>query len=542
MGVGGVDGRPGAGAGAEIVHLLLGGPVIGGDTLSRFFALHVFVIPGLLLAFLAVHLWLVLKRGISAPPVPGQAVDPETYDEEYEKELKKGVPFLGDAMLKDAFFSALTVIVVVVLAAVARAEGAERPARPGAARRQPQARLAVLWLFALLSLSPPAAETFIILVFPVILIVALLLVPFVSNRGERAPSRRPVAVLSVIVIFAVLGVLTYQGATAPWSPVWRPGAATPFPRTWSEPARRLQLQGAVVFQNKQCRNCHALDGVGGRRGPDLSGVGIRLTRDQLIDQISNGTPGGGNMPAYGKQMKPAEMTALVEFLVSLRPDGSAAGPAGRDQPTVRSEAAMNPTLDAFLRSWPFEPWLLASLLLTAGVYLRGWLALHRRDPARWPCGQPVAFLGGLAALFLALASPIEPFAVVAAASPHGAAPAAHDGRAAACSGWVRRCSPCSGGCRGRSARTGSAPLLSAAVACVERSRSLTHPLPAWLLFVGGHLVLARPAGLRARPCARTAGTICSTSVSSARRCCSGIRSSGRIPAGRAGRPGCLSRT
>ena len=51
------------------------------------------------------------------------------------------------------------------------------------------------------------------------LVVRLLLVPFVSNRGERAPSRRPVAVLSVMVIFAVLGVLTYYGATEPWSPV-----------------------------------------------------------------------------------------------------------------------------------------------------------------------------------------------------------------------------------------------------------------------------------------------------------------------------------
>ena len=70
---------------------------------------------------------------------------------------------------------------------------------------------------------------------------------------------------------------------------------------------------------------------------------------------------------------------------------------------------MNPTFDAFLRSWPFEPWFLASLLLTAGVYLRGWLALHRRDERRWPCSQPVAFGAGLSALFLALASPIEPF-------------------------------------------------------------------------------------------------------------------------------------
>jgi ubiquinol-cytochrome c reductase cytochrome b subunit len=70
--------------GPYLVDLLLGGPIIGADTLSRFFALHVFVIPGLLLTFLAVHLWLVLKRGISAPPVPGQTVDPRTYQEKYE--------------------------------------------------------------------------------------------------------------------------------------------------------------------------------------------------------------------------------------------------------------------------------------------------------------------------------------------------------------------------------------------------------------------------------------------------------------------------
>jgi cytochrome c oxidase assembly factor CtaG/ferredoxin len=70
---------------------------------------------------------------------------------------------------------------------------------------------------------------------------------------------------------------------------------------------------------------------------------------------------------------------------------------------------MNPTLDAFVRSWPFEPWVLASLLLTTGVYLRGWLVLHRRDDRRWPCRQPIAFGAGASALFLALASPIEPF-------------------------------------------------------------------------------------------------------------------------------------
>src|SRR6516165_5740521 len=70
---------------------------------------------------------------------------------------------------------------------------------------------------------------------------------------------------------------------------------------------------------------------------------------------------------------------------------------------------MNPVADAFLRSWPFDPALFLGLGLTACIYLRGWLILHRRKPERWPAGQLAAFLGGLAVVFLALASPIEPF-------------------------------------------------------------------------------------------------------------------------------------
>ncbi len=73
---------------------------------------------------------------------------------------------------------------------------------------------------------------------------------------------------------------------------------------------------------------------------------------------------------------------------------------------------MSPTLNAFLRSWPFAPWLTASLLASAVIYFRGWRLLHRRDPVRWHVGRPAAFLGGLAAVFLALASPIEPFAAL----------------------------------------------------------------------------------------------------------------------------------
>jgi ubiquinol-cytochrome c reductase cytochrome b subunit len=51
------------------------------------------------------------------------------------------------------------------------------------------------------------------------------------------------------------------------------------------------------------------------RGPALDGVANRLTRDQLIRQVIQG---GGNMPAYGKNLSPAEVTALVSFMETLR--------------------------------------------------------------------------------------------------------------------------------------------------------------------------------------------------------------------------------
>jgi ubiquinol-cytochrome c reductase cytochrome b subunit len=309
--------------GPQVVHWLLGGPVIGGAALSRFFALHVFVIPGALLVLLGVHLWLVVKRGVSVPPVPGQVVDPETYDAEYEKVLDDGIPFLGEAMLKDVVVSALAVIVVVVVAALVGPKGPTGPPDPTMSGANPRPEWPFLWLFGLLSLSPAGAETFIMLVFPVLLIVALFLVPFVSNRGERAPSRRPVASLGVVVIYTVLGALTWQGATAPWSPQMTAWSGDPIPTSIVAESTPREFVGSLVFQNKNCRNCHALEGSGGKRGPDLTFVGTRLTRDQLIDQISNGTPGGGNMPAYAEQMKPAEMSAVVDFLVNRRPAGQA---------------------------------------------------------------------------------------------------------------------------------------------------------------------------------------------------------------------------
>jgi ubiquinol-cytochrome c reductase cytochrome b subunit len=62
-------------AGPYIVKAMLGGPIIAGATLSRFFALHVFAIPALLIGFVCLHVLMVLKLGINEWPMPGRIVN-----------------------------------------------------------------------------------------------------------------------------------------------------------------------------------------------------------------------------------------------------------------------------------------------------------------------------------------------------------------------------------------------------------------------------------------------------------------------------------
>ncbi|WP_437204696.1 cytochrome c oxidase assembly protein [Planctomicrobium sp. SH664] len=71
---------------------------------------------------------------------------------------------------------------------------------------------------------------------------------------------------------------------------------------------------------------------------------------------------------------------------------------------------MNSVFDAFVRSWPSAPWFVAGLLLCMTVYVRGWRVLRVQSPQNWGWGNLFAFAGGLFALFLAIASPIDPFA------------------------------------------------------------------------------------------------------------------------------------
>jgi ubiquinol-cytochrome c reductase cytochrome b subunit len=307
------------GIGNQLRAIMLGGPYIGGATLSRFFALHVFVLPGITIALVGLHLVLILKGGISEMPKPGMVVDPATYRRDFEARVHKtGVPFWPDAAQRDLVFCGLALLVMVGLAAFYGPFGPNGNPDPTIIDANPRPDGAFLWIFAALALLPAQIETFLLLASPPVIVLGLLAIPLLSNRGERAPTRRPLAVISMLVIVVAIGALSWLGVTSPWSPVMDAWTSTPAPVTLVKRLTPLQMQGAIVLQYQQCRNCHAIDSAGGERGPDLADVGSRLSWDQLVRQVQQG---GGNMPAYGKTLSSAETVALVAFLQQCRVDG-----------------------------------------------------------------------------------------------------------------------------------------------------------------------------------------------------------------------------
>ena len=225
---------------------------------------------------------------------------------------------MPDAFQRDLVAAGVAVLAVVACAAWFGPYGPSGPPDPTIIQTVPRPDFFFLWTYAALSLLPRDLETPFILIAPILGITLLLAVPFFAGFGEKHWRRRPMSMVAVLFLAASFAALTTLGKTSPWSPHMDAWSGSEIPARALEGRSPLERQGALVLQNKQCRNCHALGGEGGQRGPALDEVATRLTHDQLIRQVLQG---GGNMPSYGKNLSPPEVTALVAYLETLRPRG-----------------------------------------------------------------------------------------------------------------------------------------------------------------------------------------------------------------------------
>ncbi len=298
--------------GSILARFILAGRTVGAVTLSRFFAFHVFFIPALIFALIGFHLYLVLHNGISEPPEPGRPVDPRTYRAWYRRLIERhGRPYWPDAAWREVAFGVLVIAVVALLAIVFGPKDLGKPPDPTVIEAYPRPDWYFLWYFAVLAIIRPGVENFVIVLAPLVGFAVLCALPFVANRGERAPRRRPWAVGVVTAGVLSIGALWVAGVRAPWSPVFET-KTLPASAVGTSDARALH--GAQLFHDKGCQYCHTVAGQGGSRGPELTHIATRLTPADITARILIGP---GNMPSYTGTLSPDDIRDIVTFLETL---------------------------------------------------------------------------------------------------------------------------------------------------------------------------------------------------------------------------------
>jgi ubiquinol-cytochrome c reductase cytochrome b subunit len=296
--------------GEALKEFMLGGDTVGGATLSRFYAFHVILVPLLIFAGIGLHVYLVLRHGVSEPPEAGRPVDPETYRSWYSGILDRSRNrYFPDVAWREAVLATIMVLAVVGLALGVGPKGPAEAPDPTRMPAEPKPDWFLIWYYGLLALKPAKLETLVMVYLPILVVVGLFALPLISNRGERSPLRRPWAVLGVAMVAVALAVLTDLGTRAPWVMEFRPERVPP-----PEGASVTVREGGRLFHERGCQHCHTVDGVGGEYGPPLDDVMKRLPPEIVTVRIVKGF---GDMPAYRGSLSYEEVHAIMAYLQAL---------------------------------------------------------------------------------------------------------------------------------------------------------------------------------------------------------------------------------
>ena len=80
--------------GPWLAQFLRGGQEIGAETLTRFYSLHMLVIPGAIAGLIVLHLYLIIRLGVTSPPWSAEAAG-EEWEDEAPTELRAGLTRAG---------------------------------------------------------------------------------------------------------------------------------------------------------------------------------------------------------------------------------------------------------------------------------------------------------------------------------------------------------------------------------------------------------------------------------------------------------------
>jgi mono/diheme cytochrome c family protein len=263
--------------------------------------------------------------------------------ERYKEDVnRRGKPFFPHAMFHDTIMSFVVVAVIVALACVwyFDADGTEagvlgphwtEEADPGTTDFIPRPDWYFFFLFYLLRIFKwPESVILGTVGIPTILLILLVVLPFIDLRRERRLLRRPVAIVTTILVVLAMGVLTWKGATAEEALGSELVEAVP---EWAEQQgfadNDVAVQGAQLFAETGCAQCHVYLGIGSQNlgAPELTAIGqgdrgVEYFRNYVANPSEFGNP---VMPRYGEEFGGAldddQLTAVATFLdASKGPD------------------------------------------------------------------------------------------------------------------------------------------------------------------------------------------------------------------------------
>lgn len=309
--------------------VMRGGAGMGTLTISRFFVMHVFLLPAALFIFVGAHLLLFRKASPAGPPSVDPVAPKAKTDTFYPKQL-----------LLDAAFALLLIIILALLAYfIPKALGPA--ANPADTQFIPRPEWYYRPIFQWLKYWEGPLAVVGILVIPGILAALLVGLPFYDRRPERRPWKRPIAVslYSIVLVgLIVLGIISYrvdnsdpavraqlrrqdeaeeQFMHQPFQPEMA-GGAVAAAAAGTSAGSPLIAQGKQIFESKGCVACHGEGGTGTAMAIKLIGIGQKLTPDQLANLIRhpNTKMTAGGMPAF--PLSDDDMKALIAYLDSLK--------------------------------------------------------------------------------------------------------------------------------------------------------------------------------------------------------------------------------
>jgi ubiquinol-cytochrome c reductase cytochrome b subunit len=299
--------------GEHLVVFVQGDTAPGALTLTRIYAVHIIFIPLLLMGLVGFHLYLVILHGVTSPAERKQPIkSAEDQKKLYKREAnspERGETFYPETMARSGAFAIVVFALVVALALFLGPQQLDPPANLTDPAR-PAEEWWFWWVSGLIAFLPPRIAPAFVVIFPIVLFVFLILLPFIDRSPYRGMRKRPVAVAAVIVCIAALLYLSDMRRVSPWT-AWPDEQPPPVPEGLELPLRAEQ--GRILFARYGCNTCHPIAGHGPLVGPDLARIRFPFSRAEMRSYILR-PPEGVSMPAYEGRISDQDLERIVDFI------------------------------------------------------------------------------------------------------------------------------------------------------------------------------------------------------------------------------------